>query len=132
MGKSTLTFKATALFFYFFGLQFALLPDFLMADNFEAGSYKLDRWHYFVMRGCGTVIISMATYLWLTSPEADKYMLPVFIHFTISMATFPWYAQLYLPVTTKHLIATVGSALLWAAQLSCLMSPESKAKGKRK
>lgn len=42
MLSSSNTFKASSLFMGFFGVQMLLAPDFLMSENFQAGSYDLD------------------------------------------------------------------------------------------
>ena len=46
MGAAANVFKASALFLGFFGLQFLLVPDFLMSENFLPGSYSLDKWRH--------------------------------------------------------------------------------------
>ena len=132
MGASSTVFKATALFLGFFGFQFAVVPDFLMSENFQDGSYVLDKWHYFVMRGCGCAFLGLAAFYWLAADQADKFMLASTMTFIATSVMLPFNAQMNLPVNMpKHLIPVVGCALIILGKLYCLMNPEVK-KGKKK
>merc|ERR1711934_311033 len=132
MGVSSITFKASALFLGFFGPQFALAQDFLMSENFQDGSYKLDEWHRFIMRGTGCAFCPIGGFLWKLSGEADKHMLFSLLTFTMTSCALPFYAQMKLPVNMpKHLIPVVGCALLIAAHLFCLVSPGKPTKSKK-
>ena len=131
MGTAANVFKASALFLGFFGLQFALVPDFLMSENFQSGSYTLDKWHYFVMRGCGCAFLGLAGFYWQTADQADKLMLVSTVTFTLTSIMLPFNAQLNLPVSLpKHYIPVVGCALLMLGHIYCLMNPEAKGKKK--
>ena len=100
-----------------------------MSENFQDGSYKLDRWHYFVMRGCGCAFLALATNYWNTADQADKFMLANTATFILTSIFLPFNAQMNLPVNMpKHLIPVVGCSLLIAAHLYCLMNPEPKGK----
>ena len=102
-----------------------------MSENFQDGSYKLDKWHYFVMRGCGCAFLSLASNYWQTADQADKFMLANTATFILTSIMLPFNAQMNLPVNMpKHLIPVVGCSLLIAAHLYCLMNPEPKKKGK--
>jgi len=127
MGSSSLTFKASSLFLAFFGFQFLVIPDFLFAENFQPGSYNLDKWHYFAARGCGSAFITIAGFLWQLSSEADKYMLYSLITFTMTSVMLPFNAQMNLPVSLpKHYVPVVGCAVLIAAHLFCCLFPEQQ------
>ena len=102
-----------------------------MSENFQDGSYKLDKWHYFVMRGCGCAFLALASFYWQTADQADKFMIANTATFTLTSIMLPFNAQMNLPVNMpKHLIPVVGCSLLVAAHLFCLMNPESKGKKK--
>ena len=102
-----------------------------MSENFQDGSYKLDKWHYFVMRGCGTAFLSVGSFYWQTAAQADKFMLMATAMFTLTAVVLPLNAQMNLPVSMpKHLIPVVGCSLLIAAHLFCLVNPEAKGKKK--
>jgi hypothetical protein len=119
-------FKASALFLGFFGLQFLLVPDFLMSDNFQDETYTLDKWHYFLMRGCGCAFISLTSFYWQAADQADKFMLASTVTFTLTSIMLPFNAQMNLPVKFKHWIPVVGCALLIAGHIYCLMNPGKK------
>jgi hypothetical protein len=129
MGASSNTFKAAAIFLAIFGLQFTLAPDFLMSENFEEGSYVLDKWHYFVLRGCGCAFLGLAASYWETADQADKFMLTKAITFTMTSIALPFNAQMNLPVQMpKHLFPLLGCSALILAHVYCLMNPEKKSK----
>ena len=107
-------FKATALFLGFFGLQFALVPDFLMSENFQSGSYTLDKWHYFVMRGCGCAFLGLAGFYWQTADQADTFMLVNTVTFTLTSIALPLNAQLNLPVSLPVTVSVCLSVCLSA------------------
>jgi len=131
MGASSNVSTASALFLGFFGLQFLLVPDFLMSENFQSGSYNLDKWHYFVMRGCGCAFLGLAGFYWQTATQADKFMLVNTITFTLTSIMLPFYAHLNLPIALpKHYIPVVGCALLILGHVYCLINPETKGKKK--
>ena len=114
-------------------LQFALVPDFLMSENFQSGSYNLDKWHYFAMRGCGCAFLGVASFYWQTADQADKFMLAAFLTFTATSIALPFNAQMNLPVSLpKHYIPVVGCGLLCLGHLFCLLNPATGAKGKKK
>ena len=131
MGAAANVFKASALFLGFFGLQFLLVPDFLMSENFLPGSYSLDKWHYFIMRGCGCAFIGLACNYWQMADQAQKFMLVNTATFTLTSIVLPFNAHLNLPVSNpKHYIPVGGCALLILAHVYCLMNPEAKGKKK--
>ena len=108
-------FKATALFLGFFGpAQFALVPDFLMSENFQSGSYTLDKWHYFVMRGCGCAFLGLAGFYWQTADQADTFMLVNTVTFTLTSIALPLNAQLNLPVSLPVTVSVCLSVCLSA------------------
>lgn len=123
------TFKGSAIFMAVFGLQFLLKPDFLMSENFEEGSYELDKWHYFTMRGCGAAFLGCVTFYWNTASDADKYMKGATFNWILTAMTLPWFAQMNLPVKMPmHLVPTVGCAYFAACHINCLMQAASKSK----
>merc|ERR1712139_362158 len=131
MGASSITFIANALFLGFFGLQFLLAPDFLMSENFLPGSYKLDKWHYFIMQGCGCSFLSLAAFYFQMSSQADNFMLTSLLTFTLTSCALPFYAQMKMPVAIpKHMIPVGGCVVPILAQLFCLINPEKKDKKK--
>ena len=131
MGAAANVFKASALFLGFFGLQFLLVPDFLMSENFLPGSYSLDKWHYFIMRGCGCAFIGLACNYWQMADQAQKFMLVNTATFILTSVVLPFNAHLNLPVNNpKHYIPVGGCTLLILAHVYCLMNPEAKGKKK--
>jgi hypothetical protein len=87
----------------------AAARSFLMSENFQDGSYKLDKWHYFTMRGCGCAFIALAVNYWQTADQADKFMLAKTLTFLLTAVMLPFNAQVNLPVKMpKHLVPVVG------------------------
>ena len=127
--SSANTFKGSALFLGFFGLQFLLAPDFLFSENFQQGSYNLDRWHYFICHGCGCVLLSSACFYWTAADDADKFMLLSTLTFGLTSIMLPYNAQMNFPVNMpKHLIPVVGCTVLLLAHINCLLNGGGKDK----
>ena len=125
MISADLVFKINAAFFGFFSAQFLLLPDMLMEQNFVAGSYTLDKYHYFIMRGFGTLGLFFCALM--VQLDAAKF-LPFFtvFHFTFC-AVLPWYAQIMMETKPMHLVASGGTAVIAVLHLLALAS-SSKSK----
>ena len=121
--SSETTFKASAIFMAIFGLQFVLIPDQVMSDNFQDGSYELDKWHYFIMRGMGAAFLSVVTFYWNAADDADKYMKGATFNWLLISILLPWNAQMNLPVKMPmHLVAVLGTAFFSACHVNCLMA----------
>ena len=123
---STAPFKATALFLGVFALQFALVPQFLMDQNFN-NSPKLDEWHLFIMRPFGVIGLFLCYLLW-NMDGSDKVFLAAFN--VVFSASLPWYAHATKDVKMEHWVPTGGTILLalWSCA-NALSGSDSKAKG---
>jgi len=120
------TFKGSAIFMAVFGLQFLLAPEFLMSENFQEGSYELDKWHFFTMRGCGAAFLGVVTFYWNTAKEADKYMMGATANWFLTALVLPWNAQMNMPVKMPmHLVPTLGCIYFAACHVNCLMQAAS-------
>ena len=98
-----------------------------MSENFQEGSYTLDKWHYFVMRGCGAAFLSIASFYYTAADQADKFMLGSTLSFALTGIMLPYNAQMNLPVNMpKHLLPVVGVSALLLCHLSCLMNKPKK------
>ena len=126
MVSASVVFKINAAFLGVFALQFLLVPHILMEQNFQAGSYTLDRFHYFFMRGFGVLALG---FIGLSvQVDADKF-LPFMTAFHFAFCTaLPWYAQAFLPTTPMHYVATGGTIVIAALFLMAL-SDAGKTKG---
>lgn len=127
--SSEQTFKGSAIFMAVFGLQFLIAPAFLMSQNFQEGSYELDKWHNFTMRGCGAAFLGVTTFYWNTAHDADRYMKGATLSFFLTAVVLPWNAQLNLPVKMPmHLVPTLGCLYLGACHVHCLIQATAKSK----
>ncbi len=126
MPIATLVAKSNAAFLSFFAAQMIFAPDLLLATNFQPGSYSLDKWHYWMMRGMGGACLGYAIMTLMV--DAQKLM-PLMTAINIGICSLlPWYAHAKLPIKLpEHYIPVVGTALLTAAQVYCVaMGGKSK------
>ena len=126
MPIASLVTKANAAFFSFFAAQMIFTPDLLMATNFQPGSYSLDKWHYWMLRGMGAIGLG---YVMMTVMGDAQKLMPLMTAVNIAFCSLvPWYAQAKLPVKLpEHYIPVVGTSLLVAGQVYCVaMGGKSK------
>ena len=122
--SADLVIKVNAAFLAVFAVQFILVPDLLFAQNFQAGSYELDRIHYWIMRSFGVLGLGFCG---LTlQVDADKFLVYMTAFHFAFCSVLPWYAQAMLPTTPMHLVASGGTAVIAVLYLAALAGRKSK------